>query len=72
MDIVTQEDIQTMNDLFNKHRPIYGAFDTETNGLHIIQSKPFLIQFGYVNIQTMKGYVWAADIRTQVGLQAAQ
>lgn len=38
------------------------AFDTETNGLHIIQSKPFVFQFGYLHPTEHKGYTYAVDI----------
>lgn len=34
--------------LFEVDKPLVGAFDTETNGLHIIQAKPFLIVFGWM------------------------
>lgn len=34
--------------LFETDKPVVGAFDTETDGLHIIQSQPFLIVFGWL------------------------
>jgi DNA polymerase I len=49
-----QEHIEDLNGLkrminfFKQDNPKAGGFDTETDGLHIIHSKPFLIQFGWL------------------------
>lgn len=45
--------------------PKIGAFDTETDGLHIIQSKPFLFQFGYLHPTKPIGYTYVVDIQRQ-------
>ena len=34
---------------FKKINPDYSGLDTETNGLHIKNCKPFLISFGFAN-----------------------
>lgn len=46
--IETREDMMKMKELFEKDEPIVGGGDTETNGLHIKKSKPFLIIFGWI------------------------
>lgn len=52
-------------------KPSIGAFDTETNGLHIIQSKPFLFQFGYLHPTEPIGYTYVVDIQKQPHLARA-
>ena len=51
--------------------PSIGAFDTETNGLHIINSKPFLFQFGYLHPTEPIGYTYVVDIQRQPELARA-
>lgn len=46
----------------NKCRPNLSGFDTETTGLHILLDKPFLVQFGFVNTKTMRGYTYLLDL----------
>lgn len=50
--------------LFQEHHPKIGAIDTETDGLHIILSKPFVIQFGWLHPTEMLGYTFAVDLET--------
>lgn len=45
------------------------AFDTETDGLHIIKSKPFLFQWGWIADNCIKSYV--VDIQRQPKLAKA-
>lgn len=51
--------------------PSIGAFDTETDGLHIINSKPFLFQFGYLHPTEPIGYTYVVDIQKQPELARA-
>lgn len=52
------DDLKQMIELFEQDQPKTGGFDTETNGLHIIHSKPFLIQFGWLKPKTDYGRVF--------------
>lgn len=52
-------------------KPTIGAFDTETDGLHIINSKPFLFQFGYLHPTEHIGYTYVVDIQKQPELSKA-
>ena len=40
------------------------TLDTETTGLHIINDKPFLIQFGYVDFTRLDGYTFAIEVNS--------
>lgn len=60
--IQTEEQASEMQKRFNSVLPNVGAFDTETTGLHIVQDKPFLFQFGFIDLKTMRGYAYAVDI----------
>ena len=66
--IRTNKQASDMVKLFKKRTPKYGAFDTETNGLHIIMSKPFLFQFGWLDPENNNGYTFAVDIERQPDL----
>ena len=46
--IKTQEQVSKLITLLKTVKPEIGAFDTETTGLHIINDKPFLFQFGFL------------------------
>lgn len=59
--ITTESELQYMVDTFNRTEHIAGAFDTETNGLHIILCRPFLFQFGWVTPDFI-GYTFAVDL----------
>ena len=52
-------------------KPTVGAFDTETDGLHIINSKPFLFQFGYLHPTEHIGYTYVVDLQKQPELSRA-
>lgn len=60
-DITTEQHLTDMVQLFNVTDHQVGAFDTETTGLHIIASQPFLFQFGWVTSNLM-GYTFTVDL----------
>lgn len=60
--IRSHSDFQMLKNVVAAVKPEYGAVDTETNGLHIIESRPFLVQFGFLDIKNLKGYTFAIDL----------
>ena len=48
-----------------------GAFDTETSGLHIINDKPFIYQFGYICPDNKCGETFAVDLERHPALGRA-
>ena len=60
--IETKEQALEMQKRYESVAPTVGAFDTETTGLHIILDKPFLFQFGFIDLNNMRGYAYAVDI----------
>ena len=69
--IKTNQQANSMIELFNIIKPEIGAFDTETTGLHITQDKPFLFQFGFLDTIHKIGYTYAVDIERQPNLAKA-
>jgi DNA polymerase-1 len=72
--MVTIRTNQQANDMLKQLdsiQPTIGAFDTETDGLHIINSKPFLFQFGYLHPTEHIGYTYVVDIQKQPELSRA-
>ena len=69
--IRTNKEANDMLQLLDEHKPTIGAFDTETDGLHIINSKPFLFQFGYLHPTEHIGYTYVVDIQKQPELSKA-
>lgn len=63
--ITTNHQANEMLRLVRECAPEIGAFDTETNGLHIILSTPFLFQFGFIHPNLKEGYTFAVDIERQ-------
>lgn len=63
--IKTNQQANNMVKLFKETMPKIGAFDTETNGLHIILSTPFVFQFGWIDPNMREGYTFAVDIEQQ-------
>lgn len=60
--------VEEANEVFDKIaeiQPKYHAFDTETTGLHIIFDKPFLYQFGFIDIETKRGWAYSVDLEKQ-------
>ena len=43
-------------------KPEIGAIDTETDGLHIINCKPFVVQFGFLDPSNCRGFSFAVDL----------
>ena len=56
--IKSQEDLINMIRTFKQLKPEYGSYDTETNGLHIIKCTPFLLAFGFVNVEHKQGHTY--------------
>ena len=69
--ITTNAQANEMLRLLDENNPTIGAFDTETNGLHIINSKPFLFQFGYLHPTKHVGYTYVVDLQRQPELARA-
>jgi DNA polymerase-1 len=63
--ITTAKAARQMVEQFNRLQPEIGGFDTEDTGLHIILDKPFLFQFGYLDIPNKHGYTYAVDLERQ-------
>lgn len=51
-----------MKNIVTSTKPEIGAVDTETDGLHIINNKPFVVQFGFLDIPNKRGYTFAVDL----------
>lgn len=62
VNITKNSQVNNMLKLFNELKPEVGAFDTETDGLHIIFNKPFLFQFGFLHPTELKGYTYTVDL----------
>lgn len=69
--ITTNLQANSMIELFKKLEPKIGAFDTETTGLHIINDKPFLFQFGFIDEVHKIGYTYAVDLEHYPNLAKA-
>lgn len=69
--IKTNQQANEMLKQLDELKPSIGAFDTETDGLHIIKSKPFLFQFGYLHPTEHIGYTYVVDIQNQPMLSKA-
>lgn len=63
--ITTNKQANACLHLFDTTNHDVGAFDTETTGLNIGMDKPFLFQFGWVDLTTNKGYTFVVDIERQ-------
>jgi DNA polymerase-1 len=63
--ITTNQQANDMVALFKKLQPEIGGHDTETTGLHIINDKPFVYQFGFLNPNNKEGYTYLVDIERQ-------
>ncbi len=60
--LVSHGDFEKLKTIVEKVKPEYGAVDTETSGLHIINDKPFVVQFGFLDIPNMRGFTFAVDL----------
>ena len=62
MTISTSSDIKILKNIVNTVKPRFGAVDTETSGLHIINDKPFVVQFGFLDEPNRRGFTFAVDL----------
>ena len=60
--LTAHDDMYMVTSLFTQHPPSAGAFDTETTGLSIIKDRPFLFQFGWINLESLTIYAFAIDL----------
>lgn len=60
--ISTPWDFNKLKEIVTNTKPQVGAVDTETSGLHIINDKPFVVQFGFLDIPNMRGFTFAVDL----------
>lgn len=60
----SHSDFEKLTNIVNTVKPKIGAVDTETNGLHIINSKPFVVQFGFLDPTNRQGYTFAIDLES--------
>jgi DNA polymerase-1 len=65
VNITTNKQANDMIRLFRKLKPKIGGQDTETTGLHIINDKPFIFQFGFLHPTERKGYTYLVDLERQ-------
>lgn len=56
------QDFNRLKNIFDTVKPEVGAIDTETDGLHIINCKPFVVQFGFLDEKNMRGFTFAVDL----------
>ena len=61
-EITSVEDIERMLEHYRVVRPAIGAIDTETSGLHIIDDRPFLVQWGWLDLINNQGVTYVCDI----------
>ena len=60
--IQSRSDFDYLKQIVEKVNPKIGAVDTETDGLHIINNKPFVVQFGFLDVPNKQGYTFAIDL----------
>ena len=60
--IQSHSDFEKLKNIVESVKPKIGAFDTETNGLHIMYCKPFVVQFGFLDLPNMRGFTFAVDL----------
>lgn len=60
--ITSQSDFQKLKNIVDDVKPTIGAMDTETDGLHIKENKPFVVQFGFLDIPNKRGFTFAVDL----------
>lgn len=66
--ISTHDDFQRLQNIVDEIKPEIGAVDTETDGLHIINNKPFVVQFGFIDEAKMRGFTFAVDLENTTSL----
>ena len=60
--IQTGQDFLQMQEIINEVKPEIGAVDTETDGLHIVNCKPFVVPFGFLDPKNLRGFTFAVDL----------
>lgn len=60
--IQSHSDFDYLKRIVSEVHPEVGALDTETDGLHIINNKPFVVQFGFLDIPNGQGFTFAIDL----------
>jgi DNA polymerase-1 len=60
--ICTTKDVLIFKQDIDKYNPKYVAFDTETDGLYINYSKPFLYTFGFITNDLQEIYTYDLDL----------
>ena len=60
--ISSKTDFERLKNIVQAVKPKIGALDTETDGLHIILNKPFVVQFGFLDIPNRRGFAFAVDL----------
>jgi len=63
--VTSMEQMQCILAQYRDDPPKAAAFDTETTGLHIINDRPFVFQFGWVSEKTLDIYAYAIDLTAQ-------
>ena len=53
--------VRILKDEYKNLNPDYSGLDTETNGLHIKNCKPFLISFGFANFGTKQAIAYTLE-----------
>lgn len=69
-EILTIDDFIAVKELITAVNPRIAAFDTETDGLHIIKSTPFLFIFGFFNKTEKKHHIILVDKDQTHGMYA--
>lgn len=69
--IKTGEEANVFKETMLKEAPEIGGFDSETTGLHIIEDRPFVFQFGFVNKELTKGWSYSVDLQEEPIIAAA-
>lgn len=60
--IRSRSDLEFLKNVVHSVQPKVGALDTETDGLHIINNKPFVVQFGFLDIPNQRGFTFVIDL----------
>lgn len=60
--IQSPSDFEYLKNVVHSVQPKIGALDTETDGLHIKNNKPFVIQFGFLDIPNKRGFTFVIDL----------
>lgn len=65
VNIKTIEDLLGIHEVYQRIKPIYFGFDTETNGLNIKYNKPFALGFGFVDLKNTTIYTYTLDLEKE-------